>query len=175
MTDVSKALREFDTLLWRHIGFFLGNLARGLWFGLGGARLAKTPGDQLTRLSTGFALSADFALLTLGGQLKRRERISGRFADILSHLYLCSCALKHFADQGSNPDDLPLLHWACQYSLHRAQQSLLAVFWLLPARIPALLLRSVLFPLGKPYSPPRTGLPDSWRSCCSRTALPASV
>ena len=164
--DPVKALNDFDSVFWRHIGFFLGNLARGLWFGFGGARLVRTPGDrhtrryyrQLTRLSTGFALAADFSLFTLGGQLKRKERISGRFADVLSFLYLCSCALKHFENQGSQADDLPLLHWACQYSLHRAQQSLLAVFWLLPARIPAVLLRASLFPLGKPYAPPRDDL-----------------
>lgn len=165
-SDPVKALKDFDTALWRHICFFLNNLMRGLWFGFGGARLARSPGDlqtrryyrQLTRLSTGFALAADFALLTLGGQLKRKERISGRFADVLSFLYLCSCALKHFENQGSQADDLPLLHWASQYSLHRAQQSLLAVFWMLPSRIPAVLLRAGLFPLGKPYAPPRDNL-----------------
>jgi len=159
-------LAQFDAILWRHIRFFLNNLLRGLWFGFGGAALAQTPGDkhtrryyrQLTRLSTGFALVADFALLTLGGNLKRKERISGRFADVLSYLYLCSCALKHFENQGAQVDDLPLLHWACQHSLHRAQQSLLAVLWLLPSRIPAVLLRAVLFPLGKPYAPPQDRL-----------------
>jgi len=161
-----EALREFDTVLWRHIRFFLGNLARGFCYGLGGSTLSNTPGDkhtrhyyrQLTRLSTGFALAADFALLTLGGRLKRRERLSGRFADVFSQLYLCSCVLKHFENQGAQQDDLPLLNWACQYSLHRAQQSLLAVFWLLPARIPARLLRYALFPLGKPYAPPQDSL-----------------
>ncbi|PKM13528.1 MAG: acyl-CoA dehydrogenase [Gammaproteobacteria bacterium HGW-Gammaproteobacteria-3] len=160
--DPTAALHAFDAVLWRHIGFFLNNLGRGFWFGLGGVKLASTPGDkntrryyrQLTRLSTGFALAADFALLTLGGQLKRKERLSGRFADVLSFLYLCSCALKHFENQGSHPDDLPLLHWACRYSLYRAQQSLLAVFHMLPARIPALLLRALLFPLGRPCAPP---------------------
>jgi len=159
-------LAQFDAILWRHIRFFLNNLLRGLWFGFGGAALMQTPGDQhtrryyrqLTRLSTGFALVADFALLTLGGNLKRKERISGRFADVLSYLYLCSCALKHFENQGAQVDDLPLLHWACQHSLHRAQQSLLAVFWLLPSRIPVVLLRAVLFPLGKPYAPPQDRL-----------------
>ncbi len=165
-TNPTQALQQFDAILWRHIRFFLNNLTRGIWFGLGGAKLASTPGDkntrryyqQLARLSTGFALTADFALLTLGGLLKRKERISGRFADVLSHLYLCSCALKHFENQGAQVDDLPLLHWACQYSLHRAQQSLLAVFRLLPSRIPAILLRTVLFPLGKPYAPPQDRL-----------------
>ncbi|MGY6275536.1 acyl-CoA dehydrogenase [Methylomonas sp. MgM2] len=164
--DFDKALLEFDAVLWRHIRFFLGNLARGFCFGLGATKLLRTPGNkhtrpyyrQLTRLSTGFALAADFALLTLGGRLKRKERLSGRLADVLSHLYLCSCALKHFENQGAQQDDLALLEWACQYSLHRAQQSLLAVFWLLPARLPALFLRYALFPLGKPYAPPRDAL-----------------
>ncbi len=164
--DQSRALLEFDTVLWRHIGFFLKNLTRGFCFGLGASRLAKTPGNKhtrryyqhLTRLSTGFALTADFALLSLGGQLKRKERISGRLADVLSYLYLCSCTLKHYENQGSLTDDLPLLQWACQYSLYRAQQSLLATFRLLPLRLPSILLRSLLFPLGKPCKPPQDRL-----------------
>jgi acyl-CoA dehydrogenase len=109
-------------------------------------------------------------LLTLGGSLKRKERISGRFADALSNLYLCSCVLKNYQDQGSPQDDLPLLHWACQQTLHRAHQSLLdifhalpvpapaallgAVFLALPRRTLASLLRFFLFPSGKPYAPP---------------------
>ncbi|RLA19724.1 MAG: acyl-CoA dehydrogenase, partial [Gammaproteobacteria bacterium] len=165
-TDDSKALHEFDAVLWQHIGFFLSNLVRGFWFGLSNARFSTVPGDkttrryyqQLTRLSTSFTLSADFALLTLGGNLKRKERISGRFADVLSHLYLCSCVLKHFENQGSQEEDIPLVHWACQHSIYQAQQSLLAVYRLLPLQIPALLLRTVLFPLGKPYSPPQDRL-----------------
>lgn len=165
-TDKVKALTEFDSVLWQHIRFFLNNLRRGLWFGLGGSKLANTPGDkdtqhyyrQLNRLSTGFALTADFALLTLGGRLKRKERISGRLADVLSHLYLCSCVLKHYENQGSNQDDLPLLNWACQYSIHRTQQSLLALLWMLPSRISATILRVILFPLGKTYAPPKDHL-----------------
>jgi len=165
-TDKTKGLAEFDKVLSRHVIFFLSNLGRGLWFGLSNARFSQTPGDkmsrlyyqQLARLSNCFALTADFALLTIGGKLKRKERISGRLADVLSHLYLCSCALKHFENQGAQADDIALLDWACQYSIHRAQQSLLAVFCLLPPRIPAVLLRTVLFPLGKPYAPPKDQL-----------------
>lgn len=164
--ETTQTLRDFDAVLWRHGDFFLRNLIRGICYGLGGTLLSRVPGDkqtrryyrQVNRLSTGLALSADFALLTLGGKLKRKERLSGRFADLLSHLYLCSCALKHFENQGSRAEDLSMLHWACQYSLHRAQQSLLAVFWLLPARIPAHMLRLLLFPFGKPYAPPQDRL-----------------
>jgi len=160
------ALQQFDEVLFEHVGSVLHNLAAGFWLGLSGARFIEAPGDQNTRryfrqiarLSVGFALVADFALLALGGSLKRKERISGRFADVLSNLYLCSCVLKHYRDQGSRQDDLPLLHWACQQTLHRAQQSLLAIFHILPMRIPAYLLRAVLFPNGKPYAPPADDL-----------------
>jgi acyl-CoA dehydrogenase len=155
-------LHRFDEVLFEHIGSMLHNLAAGLWLGLTNARFIDVPGDrdtqryfrQIARLSVGFTLATDFALLTLGGSLKRKERISGRFADVLSNLYLCSCVLKHYQDQGRPQDDLPLLHWACQQTLHRAQQSLLALFHILPMRLPAYLLRAVLFPTGKPYSPP---------------------
>ena len=156
------ALQQFDEVLFEHIGSVMHNFAAGVWLGLSNARFVNVPGDhdtqryfrQIARLSVGFALVADFALLTLGGSLKRKERISGRFADVLSNLYLCSCVLKNYQDQGSPQDDRPLLHWACQQTLHRAQQSLLAIFHILPTRTLAYLLRAVLFPTGKPYAPP---------------------
>ncbi|MFI3187847.1 MAG: acyl-CoA dehydrogenase [Methylococcaceae bacterium] len=162
LDDSERSLQQFDEVLFEHIGSVLHNLAAGFWLGLTNARFIKVPGDQSTqayfrqiaRLSAGFALVTDVALLTLGGSLKRKERLSGRFADVLSNLYLCSCVLKNHQDQGSPEDDLPLVHWACQQTLHRAQQSLLAIFHVLPARIPAYLLRAILFPGGKPYSPP---------------------
>ncbi len=155
-------LRQFDKELFQHVGFFMQNMAAGFWLGLTNARFRRVPGDkntrryyrQIARLSVGFALLADFALITLGGTLKRKERISGLFADVLSNLYLCSCVLKHYQDQGCLKDETPLLNWACQQSIYRTQQSLRAVFWKLPMRPFAWVLRGLIFPFGKPYSPP---------------------
>lgn len=155
-------LDAFDKVLFQHIGFWARNKTTALWLGLTNARFYQPLGDentqryyqQIARLSAGFALTADFALLTLGGSLKRKERLSGRFADVLSNLYLCSCVLKYYESQGSQTDDVPLLHWACQHTLYRAQQSLLAIFWKLPFRPVAWALRSLIFPAGKPNSPP---------------------
>ncbi|MGR8980102.1 MAG: acyl-CoA dehydrogenase [Gammaproteobacteria bacterium] len=160
--DEKSGLKQFDMILFKHLGFFMRNLVASLIYGLTGARFIRVPGDrrtrryfrQIARFSAGFALLADFALLTLGGALKRKERISGRFADALSNLYLCSCVLKHFHDQGSLKDDVPLLDWACQQTLYDAQLSLLAVSRLLPLPPFAWLLRTILFPLGRPLSPP---------------------
>jgi acyl-CoA dehydrogenase len=50
-----------------------------------------------------------FGLVTLGGALKRKERLSARLGDALSQLYLASAVLKHFQDQGSPAADQPLL------------------------------------------------------------------
>lgn len=129
-------LAAFDKVLCQHIGFWARNKTTALWLGLTNARFHNSLGDndtqryyqQIDRLSAGFALTADFALLTLGGSLKRKEHISGRFADVLSNLYLCSCVLKYYESQGSQSDDAQLLHWACQQTLYRAQQALLAIF-----------------------------------------------
>jgi acyl-CoA dehydrogenase len=155
-------LAKFDDTLMQHVGFWGRNKVAALWFGLTAGRFIDTPGDadtkryyqHITRLSTAFALMADYALMTLGGNIKRKERLSGRFADVLSNLYLCSCVLKHYQDQGSPKQDLPLLHWACQQTLYRSQQSLLAIYWKLPFKPLAWLLRGIVFPFGKPYAPP---------------------
>lgn len=160
--DPTQALERFDVLLFRHLGFVLRNLAASFWLGVSGASLRRVPGDRHTRryyrriarCSATFALIADFALLTLGGALKRKERISGRFADVLSNLYLCSCVLKHHRDQDSPEEDRPLLHWACQSTLHQARESLLAIFRQLPYRPLARLLQAIAFPNGKPYASP---------------------
>ncbi len=159
--DPAQALARFDGLLLRHLGFFLRNLAASVWLSLGGAGLLRVPGDRhsqrhyrrIARLSAVFAVAADFALLALGGSLKRKERISGQFADVLANLYLCSCVLKHHQDQGSPEADRPLLEWACQQTAGQAQQSLLAIFRQLPYRPLAWLLRVCVFPGGE-YAPP---------------------
>jgi acyl-CoA dehydrogenase len=154
-------LEQLDKSLFSHFGFVISNLSRSIWFGLTNA-IFEVPGTpltrkyyrRLTRLSAGFALLSDYALLTLGGNLKRKERLSGRFADILANMYLCSATLKHFEDQGEPEADLPLLHYACQSTMHDAQQAMLAVFYNLPFTFFAKILRALMFPFGKPYSPP---------------------
>jgi len=141
-------------------------LARALWLGTVRAHFVSVPGDahtrryyqQLTRLSSGFALMADAAMFVLGGSLKRRERLSARLGDILSQLYLASAALKRFADDGGPADDLPLLHWSIQDALHRTQEAFYGLFENLPNRAAAFVLRHVIFPNGKEFDPPKDQL-----------------
>ncbi|BAZ94242.1 acyl-CoA dehydrogenases [Thiohalobacter thiocyanaticus] len=168
--DAEAGLLAFDRALTAHLRWGLGNAVRCLWYGLTGARLQRLGfrprGEpvvayrQLTRLSTAFALSADLAMFTLGGSLKRRERLSARLGDVLSNLYLGSAALKQFHDQGCPEADRPLVEWAWRECAHRAQEALLALCDNLPNRWLGRLLRLWLFPLGRSYAPPSDALCD---------------
>ena len=163
--DTVRSSVKFDKALWGHIIFTVGNGLRSLLHGLTGASLASAPGSvgtemqryysQLTRFSAAFAFLADISLLVLGGALKRKERLSARLGDILSMLYLCSAVLKRFKDDGRPSADLPLVHWSVQDALYRMQEAFDGVLDNFPGRIlTARLLRFVVFPLGKPFSPP---------------------
>ena len=161
-SDSPDAVKQFDRLLFSHIGHILGNASASFWLGLTGARFQNAPGNadtrryyqQINRFSAGFALLADYGLLSLGGALKRKERISGLYADALSNLYLCSAVLKHYQDQNCPEEDLPLLHWACQHSLYLCQQALLALLIKLPFRPVVWMLSLIVFPMGRTCSPP---------------------
>jgi len=160
--DRQRGLRDFDAALFSHIGFALSNVARSLVLGLTGARWVRTPGtgivahyyQQLTRTSASLALTADLVMVTLGGRLKRLERLSARLGDVLSYLYLASAALKRFEDQGNKEADRPLLHWACRESLYRSQIAFDELFKNLPGRWVAMVLRMLVFPLGMRYDSP---------------------
>jgi acyl-CoA dehydrogenase len=106
-------------------------------------------------MSAAFALSADIAMMTLGGALKRKERLSARLGDILSELYLTSAVLKRFEDQGRPEQDLPLVRWACENSLYQMQESFRLLFRNLPLRPLGWLLRLLVFPSGAPYTATR--------------------
>ncbi|EDT08076.1 Protein of unknown function DUF1974 [Paraburkholderia graminis C4D1M] len=107
-----------------------------------------------TRIATVFALLADVSMFVLGGDLKRRERISARLGDVLSQLYLISATLKRFEDEGRQEDDLPLVRWGVEDSLYRAQQALDGVLANYPNRLAAGLVRVLAFPFGLPHREP---------------------
>src|SRR5690606_13381487 len=113
---------------------------------------------QMTRFSAAFATLADVSMLTLGGSLKRRESISARLGDILSQLYLISAVLKRYQDEGRQAADAPLAHWAIQDAFCRAQDACAGVLANFPNRPLAWVLRTLLFPWGRPFAAPSDAL-----------------
>ena len=157
--DTAEGLKAFDEAFFAHVGFTISNLVRSFVLALTGARFVKAPdigptaayARRLTRMSASFALLADVAMLLLGGDLKRREKISGRFADILSHLYMASAVLKRFEDDGRPEADLPLVRWALDDSLAIIEERLDGILRNFPVAGVGLVLRPFVLPLGRRY------------------------
>lgn len=159
--DGAKALRDFDRAFWSHAAFTVRTSWRSGFLALSGGHLARMPGGPAkrrfraaSRFAAAFALTADLSLLTLGGDLKRKEKLSGRLADIFSHLYLVSAVLWSFEQRGRPQDELPLLHWVCEDCFARIQTSFDGLLRNLPKRPLAWLLRGLVFPLGRTHSHP---------------------
>jgi acyl-CoA dehydrogenase len=113
---------------------------------------------QLSRLSSAFVLVSDVAMATLGGKLKRKEKLSGRLADMLAWMYLASASLKRFIDQKEPEADRPLVHWACEHSLFQIECALRGILDNLPNRPAAWLIRPLVLPLGARCRPPSDNL-----------------
>lgn len=162
--DAKKGLIDFDKALFGHFGFIISNIVRSFFIGLTGGRLVcvanthkksnKRYFQQITRMSSSFALVADFAMMILGGELKRREKLSARLGDVLSMMYMSSSVLKHFEEQGALEDDQPLVDWSCQYALSFAQNQLDGILRNFPNKFVGKLLRILVFPLGKRIKEP---------------------
>ena len=156
------ARRAFDRAIFGHLGYLISNAVRAWMLGMTGALITRSPVGgptaryfrQMKRMCAAFCLTSDLVLLLLGGRFKFKEMLSGRLADALIHLYLGSAVLKRFEDDGRPEDDLPLVTWAMDDSLHCIQESLRGVLANLP--IPGIggLARWLIFPLGEPYPAP---------------------
>ncbi len=134
-------LRRFDKNLWLHIGHVVAIACRALVLNLSRGHLSASPVSgparryvkKLNWAAAQFAFLADVAMGTMGGQLKRKEKITGRFADIFSWLYLGTATLRRFEAEGRRPEDEPFLHWSMQHALARIQEGYEGLLDNLPA------------------------------------------
>ena len=166
--DTKKGLVDFDKALWGHVGYTIRNGFRALWLGMTGSHFVAVDVDvapevrryyqQMARFSAAFAFLSDISLLVLGGSVKRREKLSARLGDILAQMYLISCTLKRYEDEGRQAADAPLMHWAIWDSMYKAQEAFDGVIANFPIRFIAAFLHRSIFPWGHPYVVPSDDL-----------------
>jgi acyl-CoA dehydrogenase len=129
-------VRAFDDAFWKHVGLVVRNGARALLLSLSRGWLARTGvsgpaacyARKLAWASASFAFLADLTMAALGGNLKRKEKLTGRFADIFSWMYLATATLRRFEAEGRREEDRPFFEWAMQYAFHRMQQAFDGLF-----------------------------------------------
>jgi len=162
--DAGKGLRDFDKALAAHLWFIWTRGFRAWSMGLTGSNFASAPAgaapetrryyQQLTRFSSAFAFLADVSMFVMGGDLKRKEKLSARLGDILSLMYLASATLRRYEAEGRQAADAPLMHWAIWDAMFRMQNAFEGVISNYPNRFIAALLHWYIFPLGRPYEVP---------------------
>lgn len=151
-----KSILNFDKALTKHVSNFIRNIARAILFSWTRGRLAKPYGDSTTSvyyrnlavLSAKFACLSDIALLLLTGSLKRKEMVSGRFADAISAMYEISACLKLYEEKFQNDDKVKsILKLSILGLIKEADTAMLANIESLPInRVVKLLLQFLFFP-----------------------------
>jgi len=171
-TNKAAGLISFDKAITAHVLHVIKSFFRTFFTAMTDGRWCTTPSpdsshvseeyyqatrryyQRLSRLSSAFALLSDFCMLTLGGKLKQMENLSGRLADIISYHYLSSAVLKRYHHEQAYKEDLAFMQWSCESLFYDSQQAFDGVLDNLPNRAIAVLLRVLIFPLGKRYKKP---------------------
>jgi len=161
-TNSTRALAEFDRHCTKHIGYAISNFFRTIALSLTGGKISGwqnekfliQPIQRMNWLSASLAWLSDVAMLTLGGDLKRKERLSARLGDILSSLYLASAVIKYYHDGAKTEEDQAHAKWSLQYNLHQAQEALFELIQNYPIRAIAIIAKWMIFPFGRPVKKP---------------------
>lgn len=126
---MNKDVKKFDENFWKHIGHAVQNLIRSMVLSVTRGRLANSPVSgpaskyykKLAWASATFAFMADIALGSYGGALKMKEKLSGRYADILSWMLLALATLRRYEIEGKQEEDRVYFEWAMEEAFSRIQ------------------------------------------------------
>jgi len=159
--DKRRGIDAFDAAFCGHISFMLRNIAGSFLHAISFGVFAASPVEhemrrwykKLSRYTQSFALVGDWTVAFLGGDLKRKQRLSGRMADILSDLYLLSAALKRYEDDSRPAEDKPVVDAVARDLVYSMEQSFAAVFANFPNIVLRNLMRMLVFPLGRHARP----------------------
>lgn len=129
-------LVEFDRVVWAHFRHIVRNGFRSVLLSISRGWFAPVPGKKDVRhyyrriawASASFAILADVAMLTLGGRLKTKGSITGRFADILAYMYIGSAVLRRYQADGSRREHLSLLHYSMGFIFGEIQSAFDGIF-----------------------------------------------
>ena len=160
--DKDGAIKKFDILFFKHLGYTFNRGAKAFVAGyIGGSNDAPNFADAFTRpyykhinrLSASFALTADMALGLLAGDLKRKEMLPGRLADMHAHLFIATAILQ-FYEYGSKSESERLhAEVALKNSLYTIQEAFISFFANFPNRLAASVVSFVTFPSGRIFMP----------------------
>lgn len=137
-----KDVKRFDKSLWAHIKMVVRNAFRATFLNLTRGYLSGPIGKptakhyrRLNWISANFAFMSDMILGLLGGGLKKKEKLSGRYADIISWLYISACVLRKYEEDGFPKKDKIFVDWIMEYGLEKIQRSFEGIYRNIPVPV----------------------------------------
>ena len=127
-----KNVKDFDHYFWSHIGHVMQNFIRLVYLSATRGLFVFVPGwkakgyrawQKIMWASCLFSFLSDRAMFILGGQLKKKEQITGRFADVLLGLYTASAVLWSWRQNGKDQKFWPFVQWSLDYSFYQVQRA----------------------------------------------------
>lgn len=127
----ARDVAAFDRAFWGHIGYIAQSKSRAILLSLTRGYLERTGlsgpaaryAQKISWSSACFAFLAETAMAFYGGDLKRREGLTGRFSDALSWMYLATATIRRFEAEGRRAEDLPFFRWSMDYAMARIQDA----------------------------------------------------
>ncbi|MBM5782530.1 MAG: acyl-CoA dehydrogenase, partial [Pelagibacterales bacterium] len=112
-------IKAFDKAVFGHLKHLIRNFTSSILLSVTRGYLHISSKDgiigkyeaKIAWASATFAFLADLAMIGYGGDLKRKEKINGRFGDVLSAMYMATCVLKKFNEDGRKKSDADLVYY----------------------------------------------------------------
>lgn len=117
-------IRQFDRVILRHMAVLIKSFICAC---ISPFRRLNSYEKAIKHYSLIFSLISDITMMLAGKQLKFKEALSGRLADILSYLYIATATLKYFTNNEKPESEQLVMRWSLEYCLDTIEQSFIKV------------------------------------------------
>jgi acyl-CoA dehydrogenase len=127
----------FDLAFFGLVGGMIRNTFRSILLSVSRGYLTLAPSGsgaagkyyrKIAWASASFAIMTDVAMGALGGSLKFREMITGRFADVISWMYMGTAVLRRWEAEGKRKEDWPYVEYCMETALAHMQKGFDGIF-----------------------------------------------
>lgn len=132
--DVNAFRKNLTGWMLQFLLGFVMTLVRGVtrgWFTVKVPTVAPKTKSIYRRLgwaATRFGLLTNLAMFLVGGKLKARGNLTGRYADVAAWLYITTSALRRYEAEGQREEDLALVQYAGEYGLTQIQHAFEGIY-----------------------------------------------
>ena len=131
-----KDIRSFDRSFFPHLAQIVSGVCRSIVLSLTRGYLhqrtfvkgLKRYEQKLVWATSVFSLMSDLAIVCLGDKLKRDEKLTGRYSDLLGGLYSVAAILNKYKQEGEPKEDLLIAQSTMNQIFHEMQVAFNGIF-----------------------------------------------